>query len=243
MVKACVVVIGVSLLLGGCHAKMFSFLPGMPSDQEEEFEMVVVSRCSVLPEQDAKPLSSSELIAFGNSYLEASLTKGSNSRQAIDCFSRALRLMPESYEAQLGMGVAYLERAKYDSGGGAEQSDLLQGARSLLGRAYMLRHGAYEPLYYLAEIAIMEGELSLAKDFLGTLQNAGVKEGAVSMLLGRVHEIEGRPAEAQVAFEKAYYIGWPAEVVTYAKKKMKVQNRRIWDLRNLQIKIKVEGKL
>jgi tetratricopeptide (TPR) repeat protein len=169
-----------------------------------------------------QPQQTPELVGRGNVYLGDALrvvqTADSSPamlQQSSDCFVRALQIAPDSYEAQLGLSVAYLARARLDSET-ANRSDLLQAARHMLGRAYMLRHGAYEPLYYLAEVAAAGGELKLAQRLLEPLRGAGVKEGPVNLLLGEISEREGKTRDAAKFYLKAISAGWPSETVSYA---------------------------
>jgi tetratricopeptide (TPR) repeat protein len=181
------------------------------------------SECARPPDRQAGQYLASDLIALGSSHLATALslagTPTSESLElptAIDCFGRALRLVPESYEASLGMGIAYLAGARFLDKKEAERDNFLSGARNMLGHAYTLRHGAYEPLYYLAEVALVEGKLVLARQFLIPLQSAGVKEGPVNMLMGRLSELEGKKQEAVGFYRKAISIGWPHETTSYS---------------------------
>jgi hypothetical protein len=164
----------------------------------------------------------SELVERGNAYLGDALRgvqkddlPDTELKQSSDCFTRALYFAPDSYEAQLGLSVAYLARSRLDSG--AEQrSNLLQAARRMLGRAYMLRHGALEPLYYLAEVAAAEGKPELAQRLLAPLRHAGVKAGPVYLLLGELSERRYRRRDAAIFYLKAISTGWPSETVGFA---------------------------
>jgi tetratricopeptide (TPR) repeat protein len=170
-----------------------------------------------------QPLTTPALVGRGNLYLDSALRAiarpGSfdwqrtmhELQQSNDCFGRALRLAPNSYEAQLGLGVAQLAQARFAVSEPGYRRSLLQGARRLLGRAYMLRHGAYEPLYYLAEVAAAEEDFALARRLLAPLRSAAVKEGPVNMLLGYLSEQEGDKAEAVAFYRKAAAVGFPVE--------------------------------
>jgi hypothetical protein len=214
----------VAVLALGCAGCLSGFpalgLPfGNASSRTSDRSFLLSSECARPSDKGGQQLQAPQLITLGSTYLSQSLYLGAAANQqstmAIDCFGRALRLVPESYEARLGMGIAYLASAK-TALAPEENRNLLAGARNMLGHAYMLRHGAYEPLYYLAEVAIMEGKLSLAHQFLTPLQATGVKEGPVNMLLGRLSELEGKKQDAIAFYRKAISIGWPAETASYA---------------------------
>jgi tetratricopeptide (TPR) repeat protein len=201
----------------------FSSGPGSSSLAATNPFLLRSSECARPPASHAGPYLASELIALGSSNLSTALSLAgaptSESLElstAIDCFGRALRLVPESYEASLGMGIAYLAGARFLDKKGEERDNFLGGARNMLGHAYTLRHGAYEPLYYLAEVALVEGNLALARQFLIPLQSARVKEGPVNMLLGRLSELEGKTQEAVGLYRRAISIGWPHETTRYS---------------------------
>jgi hypothetical protein len=188
---------------------------------------VDINRCAVEKTADGqyKPMLAPELVETGNEYLEGALHDlpqvdpgdvQKELQRSDDCFGRALRLAPDNYDAQLSMGITYLAHARLLHDDSPERSSLLKGARHMLGRAYMLRHGAYEPLYYLAEVAIAEGDLVTARHFLEPLRAAGTKAGPVNMLLGYLSEREGKTDEAQEFYRKAVTAGWPAETLQYA---------------------------
>lgn len=197
-------------------------LAALPIIEEPDKSFLNFSECAKPPEKDRAPLQAPELISTGSAYLSEALyvvspeVTESRVSAAIDCFSRALRLNPESYEASLGAGIAYLASARLLEARGLDLENYLGGARSMLGHAYMLRHGAYEPLYYLAEVALLEGKTKLARLFLTPLQISGVKEGPVNMLLGRVAEQEGKMQDAVSFYRKSASIGWPRETARYS---------------------------
>jgi tetratricopeptide (TPR) repeat protein len=192
---------------------------------------IEANTCAVASNLDGKqPLQTPALVQQGNAYLDGALrvlpdpanydVEGAL-RQSTICLGHALRLDPDSYEAQLGMGVVDLARARLRPHGSAEHANLLNGARSLLGGAYMLRHGTYEPLYYLAEVAVEEGNLAVARKLLEPLRLAGAKEGPVNVLLGHLSEVEGKPEEAAMFYRKALMAGWPAESLSFASARLR----------------------
>lgn len=167
------------------------------------------------------------LVEQGNDYLDRALrglwgsivnAEGAKALliQSGICFSRALRLTPDSYEVHLSMGVGYLARARMANKGSLDRDHMVAGARHMLGRAYMLRHGAYEPLYYLAELASLEGDISLAQILLEPLRVASVKEGPVNLLLGSLSERQGKRQQAAAYYVRALEAGWPIETFAFA---------------------------
>src|SRR6059058_4527386 len=72
--------------------------------------------------KDGKPLLTPELVENGNAVRDAGLVilaaggdaddLGQTLATAADCYSRALALAPDSYEASLGLGVTYLARVR-----------------------------------------------------------------------------------------------------------------------------------
>jgi tetratricopeptide (TPR) repeat protein len=186
---------------------------------------IEISSCARPAASGSQPLQTPELVEQGNAYLHSALRElahyddvdiQSPLRQAVDCYGRALRLSPDSYEAQLSMSVAYLARARLAPAKSMDRASLLEGARHMLGRAYMLRHGAYEPLYYLAQVAIEEGNLDLARQLLEVLQAARFKEGPVNMLLGHLYERLRNRREAAAFYAQAMAAGWPAESMLWS---------------------------
>lgn len=180
--------------------------------------------CAAEGDKDQRqPLQAPALMGIGNLYLTDALGDMVNSglgatsklEKSNECFDRALRLAPDNYEAQLSIGVTYLARARLAMEG-PERSSLLQAARHMLGSAYMLRHGAYEPLYYLAEVAVAEHNPELARKLVEPLQRAHVKDGPVNALLGYLDERDDRLDDAREAYRKAIAAGWPAESLSFA---------------------------
>lgn len=233
----------VALLLGGCSPLLFeAFTQPMSAQGPRVVAADEDPSSKCIPKEEGEPLTSAKLLEAGHAYLQNN-PSSYHAQQAIYCFNRALRSVPESYEAQLGLGIAFLTKAKHMSGTDPkiveERMGLLFGARTTLGRAYSVRHGSYDPLYYLSEVALMEGQLSIAQLFLETLQKAGVKEGPVQMLLGRLREREGKDQEAREHYERAYALGWPVEVVAYAKEKLQQKTfnllKSVWKMRKLVI--------
>lgn len=159
----------------------------------------------------------------GNQPLKLTLHRGT------ECLGKALRLAPDDYVARLALGVSYLMLAKteYRRGEAApgQAGDWVPGpnwgmylgaAKQQLGYAYMLRAGQYEPLYYLAEVAVEEGDFAQAREFLKPLQNTGYKRGPVLALQGFMAEWEGKPADADVYYQQVLQSGWPYTTFAHA---------------------------
>lgn len=118
------------------------------------------------------------------------------------CFSRALALSPDNYDATLSMGVAWLTAAKaahyyrkfyefwkakhYDR----IASEHLERAKHLLGRAYMLRSGQLEPLFYIAEVAVLEGDYELAHRYLTYLAESKYRTFEVLAIERRMQSLQ-----------------------------------------------------
>lgn len=130
------------------------------------------------------------------------------------CFARALALSPNNYGATLATGVASLVAAKaalYYNRGPELAAEHLAQAKALLGSAYMLRAGQLEPLYYLAEVAVLEDEIDLALWFLSPLELASHKPLDVMILKSRVLEIQAKGIHAtRRKYKKKPLVSMPA---------------------------------
>ena len=157
--------------------------------------------------------------------------------QSTECLGKALRLAPDDYVARLALGVTYLmlAKAEYKRGNapgghdyvpGANWGMYISAAKAQLGRAYMLRMGNYEPLYYLAEVAVEMGEFDTARAFLKPLQDAGYKRGPVLALQGFILEWTGRPDDAEKYYQLALQSGWPFTTFTYALDRLAERQRQ-----------------
>lgn len=138
------------------------------------------------------------------------------------CYKRALQLAPDSYDANLGIGVAYLglARAQQDDHAATRRSFVVAAKRAL-GHAYMVRQGPYEPVYYLAEVAVFEKDYARAKQLLDLLSQADAKRGPVQALLGYLAEKTGDRTGAQTHYKAAVVEGGPIETLFYASGKVK----------------------
>jgi len=80
--------------------------------------------------------------------------------------------------------------------------------------------GQLEPVYYLAEVAVLEGSassLSLAQSLLLHLDKVGYKRGPVYVLLGYLSEIAGSNDKAKAYYSAAIQQNWPASSAKYAE--------------------------
>lgn len=118
------------------------------------------------------------------------------------CFGSALQRSPNSYEALLGSGVVQLIRYRFERS--PSQAALARGS---LRRAYAVRQGAYEPLYYLAELRFFEDDLDGAQALLRFLEGAGLKLGATYVLSAEIAARRGDPAQAEALRQKALASG------------------------------------
>lgn len=127
------------------------------------------------------------------------------------CFGSALQRSPNSYEALLGSGVVQLVRYRFERS--VNRAALARGS---LQRAYAVRQGAYEPLYYLAELRFLEGDLDAAEALLGFLEAAGLKLGATYVLSAEIAARRGDFAQAEVLRQKALASGQSTSSIEFA---------------------------
>lgn len=182
--------------------------------------------CSVTG-QDGQPPSSSLLLFVGKSRLSDGLASvNSGTKQpyriaplvaAAECYSRALQRAPDNYEATMGLAATYIALTIQLSSESSERVAAISSAKRMLGKAYALRQGAFEPLYYLAELALIEGDEDRALRFLTKMESkpAG-PQGPVLVLIGHIYERKKNRAKAQEYYERALSVGWPRESVAYA---------------------------
>jgi len=132
-------------------------------------------------------------------------------RDARDCFSRSLHLAPNSYLASLGMGLAYLIGAKveilYEDPAKSRSRAYLASAKHYLGQAYVLRQGIYEPVYYLALVAILEDDFARATLFLDGLAKTSFRPGSLHALRAYVNERQNQLAAAKTEYQTALDLG------------------------------------
>lgn len=165
--------------------------------------------------------TTAELVAQGNVYLASTSPFGSPLDRAASCYLRARQLSSEDYSVNLGLGVTYLiqAKAKLEAGKQARAEILLESAKKALGIAYIVRQGHLEPIYYLAEIAILENKpdsLRLAQLLLQHLEKERYKLGSVATLQGYLAERGGDRMKARERYLVAIRQNWPPESVNYA---------------------------
>jgi len=136
-------------------------------------------------------------------------------RDASDCYERALRVNPGSYDARIGLGTVYLMvglRAPKDNG---RLNPFFLHARQHLGRAYFLRADKFDPLFYLTLIAIAERQLPTAQYLLAYLQRHQPNDGEVLTLGGYYAEQNGNPVVANQYYSTAFNKGASADTLTF----------------------------
>jgi tetratricopeptide (TPR) repeat protein len=148
----------------------------------------------------------------GSGVLEAEWT--GTLREASDCYERALRVNPGSYEARLGLGTVYLMvglRSRKD----AVSNPFFVHAKQHLGRAYFLRAETTDPVYYLAVIAIAEGQFTAAQQFLAHLQRIEPRDGEVLTLAGYYAERTNNSQVARQYYLQAFHVGASANTLSF----------------------------
>lgn len=183
------------------------------------------SICSVSSQaQEGSAIPLKHLLASGAHYLHLGLLErgtDANDRDAPEllaiaekCFNAARGLSPKRYEALLGLGIIYLARFRSKGLQSGFGSAAISG--NFLREAYLARGGAYEPLYYLAELKYYEGEPKAASALLQILTDARVKLGPAYALKAEIARDEG-DQEAMKAYRlKALELGDPLVTVIYA---------------------------
>lgn len=134
---------------------------------------------------------------------------------ASQCFRSALSITPQSYDAHLGLGITHLELAKHYSSPRLWRKDITL-AKRFLGNAYRIRRGDLEPIYFLAEVAVIERKHDIAVTLLDTLVKQGAFLGPAHVLFGFICEREGRLDEASLHYEHAALAGIPERSAVYA---------------------------
>jgi tetratricopeptide (TPR) repeat protein len=200
----------------GCAGKIRIYDPGnctKPKDKEKQ-----------------TPWKTPELIRQGENYLNQGLrSPGSGDHRyvpAANCFFRALELNPENYSANVGLGVTHLARAKRAKRKSTARTTFLTTAKRALGKAYMVRHGPMEVLYYLAEVAMVEDDYETANDYLHELEQSKHKLGPVYTLLGFIAKKQGNRTGSYEYYQKALEQGWPYETLLYVAKHAPKKRRR-----------------
>jgi hypothetical protein len=169
-----------------------------------------------------RPLATPALVRIADAHRDLGLRKlardepaGEDLKIATTCYAAAQALAPDSYAANLGMGVTYLARAKkIRRPQDKTRRSYLTAAKRALGQAYLVRQGPYEPLYYLAEVAALEND-NRAAAFITAVEDAGVKTSPVYALKGYLAYRTSR-LQAEEHWNKALEAGWPEETLRYA---------------------------
>lgn len=110
------------------------------------------------------------LVHAGDSYLEKAVAseaddeKRSLVKAAEVCYEHAYSLNKLDYSVHLGLGVASLMMGRLSEDLGRIPSSFIVAAKKHLGRAFLLSQGHLETIYYLAEVAMAEGNYQIALD-------------------------------------------------------------------------------
>jgi tetratricopeptide (TPR) repeat protein len=200
LVRGAYALIAVAVVASGC---------GLPPPEVSARQSDV---CGV--KQDGTPLAASELVAKANTLRDGALTEQAAGGlysvevdliRASDCYSRALVLNPDGYDANLGLGVTLIAHARLLLS--YNRAPYLLGAKRALGRAYMVRQGAYDPIYYLAEAAVLAENWDQASEFLDALAKAKARLGPVYALYGYIAEKRGLQKEGERYYKLALEVG------------------------------------
>jgi len=140
-------------------------------------------------------------------------------KEARDCYDRALRVLPDSYDAEMGLGIIYfLAGVRSDANGALS---LYSTARQHFGRSYFLRSDQHDALLYLAFISILERRFEQANQILDHLQRVNHRPGEVMVLRGYAAELSRNPSQARQHFQKAIEVGATSSTLSYANLKLR----------------------
>lgn len=181
-------------------------------------------RVSCLGARESGEWTTTDLVAQGNVFLSSALpSTGSvgGYENAASCYLRAKQLSKEDYSVNLGLGVAYLSQAKHylQNDKKARADIFLSNAKKSLGIAYIVRQGHLEPIYYLAEVAVLENtpaSLRLAALMLKHLEKEKYKPGPVFALMGFMMDKSNSNSKAKEYYLSAIQQNWPVPTVNYA---------------------------
>lgn len=140
----------------------------------------------------------------------------SHLRDARDCYTRTLQSSSNNYSALLGLGIANTMGAMIETDDQQLRSSYLQSAKRLLGRAYIVRQGPYEPIYYLAHVAMIEGRNDQATEFLNQLLKAGYRIGSVYALCAEIAARANNQAQAEDYYRKVLEVGASSDELYWA---------------------------
>ncbi len=163
----------------------------------------------------------------GFGYPDAELT------EAVRCLSRARWLSPDNYQATFLLGVARTLQAYGEKSSSTRPTDELAlfvaAAKRQLGRAYALRPGSAEVLYYLAELAVVEDDHDSAFAFLNAILElpGGMSRyrGAAHGLMAHIYEEKDDEAAAIRSYQAAIDEGWPPEILQFAVNQLLKKDR------------------
>jgi tetratricopeptide (TPR) repeat protein len=184
--------------------------------------------------KDGAPLKAPELVARANLVRDEALREmGSgapfggetNLIKASDCYLRALRLAPDNYEANLGLGIVNLGRARNASDSEERRAPYLLAAKRAFGRAYMTRQGPFDPVYYLAEVAVLEKDMNRAERLLEVLEKAKGNLGPVYALRGYIAEEKRQRADAYRFYQLALESGCSGQTLEFVAQKVMERRR------------------
>jgi len=148
-------------------------------------------------------------------YYDDSLTYGFL-RDARDCYTKTLQSSPNNYTALLGLGIANTMGAMIETEDQQLKASYVQSAKRLLGRAYVVRQGPYEPIYYMAQVAMIEGQNDKATEFLNLLLKAGYKVGSVYALYAEISARVNNDSQAEEYYRKVLEVGASAAELRWA---------------------------
>ena len=191
------------------------------------------------PEADGGRRSVGDLARVGDLFLSGalgdpdSLATDARLANSLVCYSKALRLSPDSYRANLSTGIAHLILAKRAQQDSARRRSHLRAVKQHLGHAYMQRQGPYEVLFYLAEAAYLDKQVDKAKQMLNLLVANKAKVGPAQAMLGYIAEVQEDEEAAKAHYQAALDAGWPFASVTYAENRLDSvgESRSSWDSR------------
>ena len=123
------------------------------------------------------------------------------------CYEHALELEPGHAESSLGLGVVFLVAANRERNWVEVKRSYAAQAKKHLGRAFVATGGSYEVLYFLANLAIVEGDLPRAALLLASLQQTGERPEAVSIGFGYIAEQRGTRELAKQWYTRALQAG------------------------------------
>lgn len=150
---------------------------------------------------------------------------GDDLQDAHRCYTDALELSSQSYDAHLGMGIVYLIAAqRVDSKGDVLRESYLTRAKQEFGAAYFIRSAPYAPLYYLAVLATGEGQFREARQLLDVLLRGKYKQGEVHALLAYIARLENRDSDADNHRKQVLRVGASVETLNYVASK----HRKKW---------------